>query len=47
MVLKIDILFESEIIDEANFAINDIFAIKQFKRKYISRDDCVIVKIDM
>lgn len=46
VVLKVDI-FESEIIDEQNFGINEEFAIMQFKRKYIGRDDCVIVKIEM
>ena len=47
VVLKVDLLFETEIIDEANFSVNDIFAIERFKRKYIYRDDCTIVKIDM
>lgn len=46
IVLKID-LFESEIIDEANFAIDDEFNIKKYKRKYMDRDDCFIVKVDM
>ena len=46
VVLKID-LFESEIIDEANFGINEKFNIMQFKRKYNRRDDCVIVEIEM
>lgn len=43
VVLKID-LFESEIIDEANFGIDEKFNIMQFKRKYNRRDDCVIVE---
>ena len=47
LVLKVDLLLETEIIDEANFSINDKFAIMQFKNKYIYRDDCVIVKVDM
>lgn len=47
LVLKIDLLMETEIVAEENFAINDEFAIAQFKRKYINRDDCVIVKIEM
>lgn len=34
VVLKVDI-FESEIIDEQNFGINEEFAIMQFKRKYV------------
>ena len=46
IVLKINPFF-SEIIDEKNFNITEEFAIAQFKRKYINRDDCVIVKIDM
>ena len=47
LVLKVDLLLETEIIDEANFSTNDEFAIMQFKNKYIYRDDCVIVKVDM
>lgn len=47
LVLKIDLLMETEIVAEENFAINDEFAIAQFKRKYIIRDDCVIVKVEM
>lgn len=47
VVLKIDLIFETEIIDEANFAITDIFAIKKFEQNYIYRDDCVVVEIDM
>lgn len=46
IVLKIDI-FGSEIIDEQNFGIDEDFAIMKFKKKYIRRDDCVIVKIEM
>lgn len=47
LVLKVDLLLETEIIDEANFSTNDEYAIMQFKNKYIYRDDCVIVKVDM
>lgn len=46
VVLKIDI-FESEIIDEKNFGIYEEFEIMRFKKKYINRDDCVIVKVEM
>ncbi len=46
VVLKVDI-FGSEIIDERNFGIDEDFAIMQFKKKYIKRDDCVIVKVEM
>ena len=47
VVLKVDLLLEAEIIDESNFATGDEFAIEQFKRKYIGRDDCVIVEVEM
>lgn len=47
VVLKVDLLLESEIIDEENFALDDEFAIMQFKKKYVYRDDCVIVEIEM
>lgn len=47
IVLKVDLLLETEVIDEYNFGIDDEFAIMQFKRKYIDRDDCVIVGIEM
>lgn len=47
LVLKVDLLLETEIIDGANFSTNDEFAIMKFKNKYIFRDDCVIVKIDV
>lgn len=47
VVLKVDLLYETEVIDEANFSPDDEFAIRQFKSKYIRRDDCVIVKVDM
>ncbi len=40
-------LFETEVIDEANFGLRDSFAIMQFKRKYTGRDDCMIVEIEM
>lgn len=46
VVLKVG-LFESEIIDEQNFDINDTYGIMNFKRQYIYKDDCMIVKIDM
>lgn len=46
IVLKITPFF-SEIIDERNFNTKEEFAIAQFKKNYIGRDDCVIVKIDM
>lgn len=46
IVLKIG-LFESEIIDEANFSANDKAEIMKFERKYIDRDDCYIAKVDM
>ena len=46
IVLKVDI-FETEIIDERNFGIDEEFEIMKFKKEYIRRDDCVIVKIDM
>lgn len=46
VILKVD-LFESEIIDERNFAVDEKFEIARFTRKYIYRDDCVIVKVDM
>lgn len=47
IVLKVDLLLETEVIDEYNFGVDDEFAIMQFKRKYIDRDDCVIVGIEM
>lgn len=47
IVLKIDLLMETEVIDECNFAIDDEFSIAQFKRQYIDRDDCVIVGVEM
>lgn len=46
VVLKVD-LFESEIIDECNFGSEDTEEIMRFQRKYIHRDDCVLVKIQM
>lgn len=46
IVLKVD-LFESEIIDEINFGINEEYKILKFKEKYIRRDDCILVKIEM
>jgi len=47
IVLKVDLLMEAEIVDEENFAIDDEFGILRFKRKYVNRDDCVIVKVEM
>ena len=47
IILKVDLLMESEIVAEENFAEDDEFAIEKFKREYINRDDCVIVKIEM
>lgn len=47
VVLKVDLLLEAEIIDEENFALDDEFAIMQFKKKYVYRDDCVIVMVEM
>lgn len=47
VVLKVDLLLEAEIIDEENFALDDEFGILRFKRKYVNRDDCVIVKVEM
>lgn len=47
IVLKVDLLLETEIVDEGNFAMNDEFGIRQFKRKYINRDDCILVKVEM
>ena len=47
VILKVDLLYEAEIIDEANFAPEDEFAISQFKNKYIREDNCVIVNVDM
>lgn len=47
VVLKVDLLLETKIIDEANFSIYDEFAIQKFVNKYIYKDDCYIVKVDM
>lgn len=46
VVLKVG-LFESEIIDEENFAVTDELGIMRFKQKYIRNDDYVIVRIEM
>ena len=46
IVLRVG-LFESEIIDEENFAVTDEFGIMRFKHKYIRNDDYVIVKVEM
>lgn len=47
IVLKVDLLLETEVVAEENFASDDEVGIMQFKKKYINRDDCVIVKIEM
>lgn len=47
VILKVDLLLGTEIVDEANFDIGDEFAIMQFKRKYTKYDNYYIVKIDM
>lgn len=47
IVLKVDLLMETEVVAEENFAVDDEFGIMQFKKKYVNRDDCVIVKIEM
>ena len=46
VVLRIGI-FESEIIDEENFAATDELGIMMFKQKYIRNDDYVIVRVEM
>ena len=46
IVLRVG-LFESEIIDEENFAVTDKFGIMRFKQKYIRNDDYVIVEVEM
>ena len=46
IVLRVG-LFESEIIDEENFAATDELGIMMFKQKYIRNDDYVIVKVEM
>lgn len=40
-------LFESKIIDECNMGTEDEEKLIDFKTKYMDRDDCVIVKINM
>lgn len=47
VVLQVDLILDAEIIAEENFAPDDVLGIRQFKRKYIRRDDCVIVKVEM
>lgn len=47
IVLEVDMLLGTKIIDEANFAVDDEFAIMQFKKKYSRYDNYYIVKIDM
>lgn len=46
VVLRIG-LFESEIVDEENFAATDELGIMMFKQKYIRDDDYVIVRVEM
>ncbi|WP_285945909.1 hypothetical protein [Thomasclavelia cocleata] len=46
VVLKVG-LFESQIIDEENFAATDELGIMRFKQKYIRNDDYVIVRVEM
>ena len=46
VVLKVN-PFWSEIVDEKNFCPHDTYGIQQFKQKYIGRDDCVLVRIEM
>lgn len=46
IVLQIDD-FESTIIDEHNFSLNDKSRILKFKQPYLRRDDCHIVEIEM
>lgn len=46
VVLKIG-LFESEIIDEENFAADDELGILRFEQKYIRNDDYVVVRVEM
>lgn len=47
VILKVDLILGTEIIDEANFAIDDEFSIMQFKKKYTKYNNYYIVKIDM
>lgn len=47
IILKVDLLLGAKIVDEVNFAVDDEFAIMQFKRKYARYDNYYIVKIDM
>lgn len=46
MVIKVD-LFGSKIIDEGNFGIDEEWEIMNFKKKYVHRDDCILVKVKM
>lgn len=46
LVLKVG-LFETEIIDEYNFSINDEKGINDFETKYYDKEDCILVRIDM
>lgn len=46
VVLKVN-LFESEVIDECNFGVDDTKEMLKFKMKYANRDDCVLVTIQM
>lgn len=47
IVLKVDLLLETEVVAEENFSYDDELGIMLFKKKYVNRDDCVIVKIEM
>lgn len=46
LVLKVG-LFETEIIDECNFSINDEKRIDDFETKYYDKEDCILVRINM
>lgn len=46
IILKVS-PFETEIVDESNFGLEDEYEMIQFQRKYLRCDDCVIVKVDM
>jgi len=46
VVLKLDI-FETHIIDEANFSISDKEGVEKFLSKYIDNDDYIVVEVDM
>lgn len=46
VIIKVG-LFESKIIDECNIGTEDEWKLTDFKEKYMDRNDCVIVKINM